>query len=169
MKLKTAGIILICAASIALIHDTWWLIKNLLSDLPIYRHNPMYLVSGIISFVIPTALLLLGISLITDKKTSLNGNAAQTPSMPRESGDVEYREMVENLSVGDWLLQYLILIVPIVGFIFLVVWASDSDKPLRKNYAIATIIWSVIVLLIYVVAIFAFKEYYMASHSYYNF
>jgi hypothetical protein len=169
MKLKVAGIILICAASIALINDMSWLIKNLVSDLSIYKHNPMYLLSGVVSLFIPTALVLLGIALMTNKIESASGINVQNPINPKDSAEHDYREMVENMSVGEWILQYLILLVPVVGFIFLIVWASDNDKPLRKNYAIASIIWSVISSLFFVIIIFALKEYYLSSHSYYNF
>ena len=60
-------------------------------------------------------------------------------------------ELVPNSSVGDWILQYLVAAIPVIGFIILIVWALDDTNKLRKNWAIATLIWLVIIILISII------------------
>jgi hypothetical protein len=49
-----------------------------------------------------------------------------------------------TLSVGDWLINYLIITIPIVGIIFLIMWAIDDNNKSRRNWATAMLIISLI-------------------------
>jgi hypothetical protein len=57
------------------------------------------------------------------------------------------------MSVKDWMLTQLVCFIPIVGLIMQIVWAAEgsTNKPVRKNYAIASLMWRVIGFGIYVV------------------
>jgi len=77
----------------------------------------------------------------------------RTPSRPRETGDTSV------MSVKDWVITSLIMMIPCVGIIMTFVWAFSSDGNLnKKNYARATLIImaiSIVLGLILYVAFFA--------------
>ena len=54
------------------------------------------------------------------------------------------------MTVGKWLVTYLLLMIPIANIILMIVWAvSDSENPNRKNWAIAMIIiWAISLVLV---------------------
>jgi hypothetical protein len=59
---------------------------------------------------------------------------------------------VEIPSVGDWMINFLILSIPLVNFIVLLVWAFSSDtNPIKANFSKAALIWMVIILVIYII------------------
>ena len=50
------------------------------------------------------------------------------------------------MSVGDWLITYLVTCIPLIGFIMLFVWAfGDGNQQSKKTWAQATLLWIVIV------------------------
>jgi hypothetical protein len=54
-------------------------------------------------------------------------------------------------SVGDWIINLLILSIPVVNFIVLIYWAvSSSTNPIKANFAKAALIWLVIIFALYV-------------------
>jgi hypothetical protein len=65
----------------------------------------------------------------------------------------------ETVSIGDWIITFILSGLPLVGFIMLIVWAFGSDAPQsKKNWARATlIIWliSVVIMIILWVTVFA--------------
>ncbi len=88
--------------------------------------------------VLPIALILLGISLMNHKPEIVQVTREET--VPAGSGNIP--------SVGDWMLIYLLLIIPLVNIILLIVWAVDNNNRVRKNWALATILWTVIIIVI---------------------
>ncbi|WP_246096844.1 hypothetical protein [Psychrobacillus soli] len=62
-----------------------------------------------------------------------------------------------EMSVGEWLITMLIMIIPIVNIVMLFVWGFGSpDK--RRNYARASLIWmaiSIVLIIIFYGVIFA--------------
>ena len=56
------------------------------------------------------------------------------------------------VSVGEWVLTYLILCVPIVNIVMLFVWAfGSSTNPSKANWAKASLIWFAIAFVLYMV------------------
>ena len=54
------------------------------------------------------------------------------------------------VSVGDWMITYLILCIPIVNIIMLFVYAFGSDtQPSKANWAKASLIWFAIAFVLY--------------------
>jgi len=54
--------------------------------------------------------------------------------------------MEKQMSVGDWLITYLVTCIPLIGFIMLFVWAfGDGNQQSKKTWAQATLLWIVIV------------------------
>ena len=70
----------------------------------------------------------------------------------------------QPVSIGDWLVTYLILVIPIAGFIMLFVWAFSSDtKPSKANWAKANLILMGIVFGIYFMIFLVFGGYLLES------
>ena len=58
--------------------------------------------------------------------------------------------MEKQMSVGDWMVTYLLMCIPVIGIIMLFVWAFGGDtQPSKKTWAQATLIWAVIVTVLY--------------------
>ena len=67
----------------------------------------------------------------------------------QSTGASSYEEAV---SVKEWLLTYLILLIPCVGTIMLFVWAfSSSEKKSKSNYFKAMLILYAILIVIYII------------------
>ncbi|MCK9558250.1 MAG: hypothetical protein PHO85_07150 [Candidatus Cloacimonetes bacterium] len=55
------------------------------------------------------------------------------------------------LSIGQWVITLLIMIIPIVNIIMLIVWATgNTENPNRKNWAIAQLIFVAIGIAIWI-------------------
>jgi Na+/melibiose symporter-like transporter len=75
--------------------------------------------------------------------------------------------MEKQMSVGDWIVTYLLMCIPVVGIIMLFVWAFGSDsQPSKKTWAQATLIWAVVMTVLWFV-VFASMFAGMAGSSYY--
>lgn len=54
------------------------------------------------------------------------------------------------ITMGQWIINMLIVCIPLVGFIMLIVWAtSSSENPNRSNWAKAQLIFMVIGFVLY--------------------
>lgn len=55
------------------------------------------------------------------------------------------------VSVGEWMVISLIMLVPIVNIIMLFVWAFSTNEPASKsNWAKSSLIWLLILLVFYI-------------------
>jgi hypothetical protein len=60
-------------------------------------------------------------------------------------------ENVPVVTVGEWVLTYLIAAIPMVGLVMLFVWAFGNDtNPSKANWAKAALIWAAIAIGIYI-------------------
>ena len=51
----------------------------------------------------------------------------------------------QPMSIGDWIITFIITYIPLVGFIMLFVWAfGDGTHPSKKTWAQATLILMVV-------------------------
>jgi predicted nucleic acid-binding Zn ribbon protein len=57
------------------------------------------------------------------------------------------KDISKVVSVKDWIINLLILSIPVVGLIFAVIWANDDKNILRKNWASAMLIYMGILFL----------------------
>jgi hypothetical protein len=56
------------------------------------------------------------------------------------------------VSVGDWMVTYLLMCIPLVNIILLFVWAFGGNTPISKaNWAKASLLWILIAIGFYVV------------------
>lgn len=83
----------------------------------------------------------------------------QPPIMPTTSPAKEYDELKQApvMKVKDWIVIYLIMLIPIVNIVMLFIWAFDKNiNPNKSNWAKASLIWSAIVMVLYILLIAAF-------------
>jgi len=77
---------------------------------------------------------------------------ATTPTY--SAGNIAYGTPAQSttVSVGDWLVTYIISFIPVVGFIMLFVWAFSSSTPLSKaNWAKAALVVMVVFMVLGIV------------------
>lgn len=56
------------------------------------------------------------------------------------------------MTIGDWLITFLIQIIPLVGLVMLFVWAFGGDThPSKKTWAQATLLWFVIMIILFII------------------
>ena len=56
------------------------------------------------------------------------------------------------MSIGDWIITFIITYIPLVGFIMLFVWAfGDGSHPSKKSWAQATLIMFVIGIILMII------------------
>lgn len=56
----------------------------------------------------------------------------------------------QPLSVGGWIGTMIVLMIPVVNFIMLIVWAFGSGNKSRKNYCLASLIIAVVMIVLIV-------------------
>lgn len=56
----------------------------------------------------------------------------------------------KTVSIGEWVITYLILCVPLVNIVMLFVWAFGSGtNPSKANWAKASLIWFAVAFVLY--------------------
>jgi hypothetical protein len=56
------------------------------------------------------------------------------------------------MTIGDWLITFLIQIIPLVGIVMLFVWAFGGDThPSKKTWAQASLLWIVIMIVLAII------------------
>jgi len=72
----------------------------------------------------------------------------------------------QPVTTGNWMLTTLLMFIPVVNIILLFVWAFGSNTPVSKsNWAKASLIWGLIGIALYVVAILIFGVFAFVSPS----
>jgi len=71
-------------------------------------------------------------------------------------GHQQNQEMSPVITIKEWMLTTLILIIPIVNVIMMFVWAFGEGNPTKKNYFKASLIWAAIILVIYIIIFVVF-------------
>lgn len=56
------------------------------------------------------------------------------------------------MTIGDWLITFLIQAIPLVGFVMLFVWAfGDGTHPSKKSWAQASLIFAIIMIVLVII------------------
>lgn len=59
-----------------------------------------------------------------------------------------------NLSIGDWIITYILTVIPLIGLIMLFVWAFGNEtQPNKRNWAKAMLIFYAIFFVLAIIAI----------------
>jgi len=76
----------------------------------------------------------------------------EAPAQPQIQMPVS--DMEEPVSVGEWMLTILLMCIPCVNIILMFVWAfGSSAKRSKSNYFKASLIWTGIFLVLYIIII----------------
>ena len=145
MKNKNAAILL-------MIISIFWILSDIYRSIQrfdYYKEKPADLIISTLMIIVPISLLIFSIALINNKSDVVSNDKEEVLSQGNE----------QNLTVGDWLVNFLITIIPLVGFIFIIIWANDDKNKIRKNWAVASLIWSGI---IFVLSIFLYATIFAA-------
>ena len=151
MKIKNAAVFL-------MIGSIYWILLRIYYMIDAFSETRLeytkeHLINwGLDSFGIigPISLLVLSFALLNNNKEENTQFVEEKPSS---------NELANNLSVGDWLANFLITIIPLIGFIFIIIWANDDKNKIRKNWAVASLIWTGI---IFVLCIFIYATIFAA-------
>jgi len=69
------------------------------------------------------------------------------PAQPYMAAPAQYEDpKTKPLTVGNYLVMFLLQLIPIVGLVMLFVWAFGDENISRKNYARAQLIWLLIAI-----------------------
>jgi uncharacterized membrane protein YdbT with pleckstrin-like domain len=61
-------------------------------------------------------------------------------------------QLAPVMTVGNWIVTMLLMIIPLVNIILLIVWAASSgENPNKKNWAIAQLIFMAIGVVLWLV------------------
>ncbi len=72
----------------------------------------------------------------------------------------------EPLTIGEWMLTLFLLMIPCVNIILLIVWAvSNNGNVNRKRFAIASLVFAAIGIVLYFILIFTLGTAIMSNYS----
>lgn len=75
------------------------------------------------------------------------------------------QELEPPVTVGEWIVSMLLLMVPCVNIVLIFVWAfSGSEKKSKSNYFKASLIMTGVILVLYILIVFVAAFAYMASY-----
>lgn len=136
------------AAILLMISSIFWIVVNIRFGILSVSNNWEYYKEHLVDFsidrffiIIPVSLLILAISLLQHNGSKIT-NADEIEVFQKDNSII---------SVGDWLVNFIISIIPLIGLIFIIIWANDNNNKTRKNWAIASLIWSSIILILTIV------------------
>lgn len=79
------------------------------------------------------------------------------------------QQQYKPMTIGDWLITFLIQIIPLVGFIMLFVWAfGDGTHPSKKSWAQASLIWMLIMIVLVIIFFAALWTFFASFFSGYE-
>jgi heme/copper-type cytochrome/quinol oxidase subunit 2 len=94
-----------------------------------------------------------------DAQLDTESSPAEDKSEPLNKQPVKRQENttpekdLKILSVGDWMITILFYIIPVVNLIMMAIWAFSSRGNIhRRNLSRALLLWWIIILVAYVVA-----------------
>ena len=150
MKIKNAAVFLMIGSIYVILIRVYYIIDDFSETrLEYTKENLINWGFDSFSIILPISLLVLSIALMNNKTDVVSNEKEEVLSQSNE----------QNLTVGDWLVNFLITIIPLVGFIFIIIWANDDKNKIRKNWAVASLIWSGI---IFVLSIFLYATIFAA-------
>lgn len=60
------------------------------------------------------------------------------------------------MSVKDWLLTFVVMMIPIVNLVMMIIWAIKAENPSKRNYFIASWIMFAIMIVLYLILFMVF-------------
>lgn len=133
MRSKQVGIFLLIGSAYQILLSLYATMNRFIGESASYfKDHPVQNVLYTLEVIFPIGLLLLAVHLISRDQ-------APTHSETRESA--EQRDPSFPMSVADWVISILVTLIPLVGLIFLIIWANDHRNVIKRNWSIAMLIW----------------------------
>ncbi|MBB6024101.1 putative membrane protein YqjE [Paenibacillus sp. JGP012] len=66
---------------------------------------------------------------------------------------IHKKPAIPSVSFGSWMLTLFLLMIPLVNLIMLFVWAFGGSNPSKANFAKASLMWGLIVIVFYILLI----------------
>lgn len=80
-----------------------------------------------------------------------------------------FQPQYKPMTIGDWLITFLIQAIPLVGFIMLFVWAFGGDNhPSKKTWAQASLLFALIMIILLIIFFAAMWSFIASFFSGYN-
>lgn len=70
----------------------------------------------------------------------------------------EHYEKNPDVSIGNWFGSKLLLAIPGVHLIMLIVWAITCKRKSKRSYAIASLLWELVFLIVLVAVVMLFGK-----------
>ena len=145
MKLKTASTFLLIASIIWLLNDLYWIANGFSEGW--LEFDSIRFILRVLMLTPPIALIFFS-SVLGDTQIQKSENISEQASQSSNDDSL--------MSVGDWLITFLLCAIPIIGIIMMFVWAfGDSNPKSKKTWAQAALIFSVIITVLYAFITFA--------------
>lgn len=141
MKNKNAIIFLIIGSGFWILTDLYWLVQSVINRGFSMESGIISILISFLNLIIPVSFLVFGISMLQSKNESIETTSIPVPQQSISS--------MQNMTIGDWLLTFLITLIPLGGLVALILWSTDTDNKVRKNWAIASLIYQGILLVLF--------------------
>jgi hypothetical protein len=141
MKNKNAIIFLIIGSGFWILTDLYWLVQSVINRGFSMESGIISILMSFLNLIIPISFLVFGISMLQSKNESVETTSVPVPQQPISS--------TQNMTIGDWLVTFLITLIPLGGLVALILWSTDTDNKVRKNWAIASLIYQGILLVLF--------------------
>ena len=150
MKLKNASTFLLIASIIWLLNDLYWVANGF---------SEGWLKFDSIRFILRLLMLTPPIALIFFSSVLGGTQIQKSEDISEQSTQSSNDDSL--MSVGDWLITFLLCAIPIIGIIMMFVWAfGDTNPKSKKTWAQAALIFSLIITVLYAFIMFAILSQY---------
>ena len=145
MKLKSACIFVIISSILWILNQFFWLVNGIYDGWINFDewNSIMDVIIRLLMFLPPIALIFLSFSLLGTQ--TLKSHEASNQSIQSSNN-------TPSVSLGGWLITFLILCIPIVGIVMLFVWSYGNSNPIhpsKKTWAQAMLVWLLILTVLY--------------------
>ena len=145
MKLKSACIFVIISSILWILNQCFWLVNGIYDGWINFDewNSIMGVIIRLLMFLPPIALIFLSFSLLGTQ--TLKSHEASNQSIQSSNN-------TPSVSLGGWLITFLILCIPIVGIVMLFVWSYGNSNPIhpsKKTWAQAMLVWLLILTVLY--------------------
>lgn len=82
-----------------------------------------------------------------DNNQNIPPFGSQQPQMPLYN---YHQENEKVMGIGDWILTFLVMVIPLVNIIMVFVWAFGAGNKNRSNWAKAVLIMWVVIIALYI-------------------
>lgn len=145
MKLKSACIFVIISSFIWILSQCFWFVNGIYDGWINFDEwrGINNIIDRLLMFLPPIALIFLSFSLLGTQ--NLKSHEASNQSIQSSNN-------THSVSLGGWLITFLILCIPIVGIVMLFVWSYGNSNPIhpsKKTWAQAMLVWLLILTVLY--------------------